>query len=77
MVKISKEQSVRGHGWHTEELEPHSVAAILGVLSKEKTWFALQKSHPGSSKVCDGWEGQKQRQGDQLGVYCKGPIKRE
>lgn len=77
MVKISKEQRIKGHGWHTEELELHSVAAILGVLSKDKTWFALQKSHPGSSRVCDRWEGKKQKQGDQLGVYCKRPVKRE
>ena len=77
MVKISKEHSVKGHGWHAEELEPHSVAAIFGVLSKEKTWFALQKNHPGSSRVCDGWEGKNQRQGDQLGIYYKRPDKRE
>lgn len=41
MMRISKDQCVKGHGWHTEEFAPHSVAAISGVLSKETTWFAL------------------------------------
>ena len=46
MVRISKDQSVKGHGRHTEEFAPHSIAAISGVLSQETTRFDLQKKSP-------------------------------
>ena len=71
MVRISKDQSIKGHGRHTEEFAPHSIAAISGVLSQETTWFDLQKNHHGSSWTCDGWRGKTEVERPNRGLLQK------
>lgn len=49
--RVRKDQRVKGCECHPGEFELGSVAAILGVLRERMTGFALQKNHPGSSRV--------------------------